>query len=281
MILLSHYQAKQILDAYTRGEKEILVSLDLGITTSTISREKNDFLFPDGQRLMVKLITKILGSPQVCFLVENNSIHKVQTFSEETNRFYKLVPVGPHSPPTVELSGIRMHVTKAMDTLEHTKRMIREISPVEGIVLDTCRGLGYTVIEALRVGAKQIVSLEKDPHVTEIAKYNPYSQELFDNPNIELIDKDATLAIKKFKSSHFSRILHDPPTISIAGELYSQQFYDELFRVLAPGGILYHYTGNPGSKVRGMDIVKNVSTRLKKSGFRKVEKAHYGVRAFK
>jgi ATP-dependent HslUV protease subunit HslV len=37
-------------------------------------------------------------------------------------------------------------------------------------------------------------------------------------------------------------------SLGIAGELYSQAFYDQLARVLKPGAPLFHYTGNPNAK---------------------------------
>ena len=45
--------------------------------------------------------------------------------------------------------------------------------------------------------------------------------------------------------SAFDAVLHDPPRFGIAGELYSQAFYDHLARVLKPRGVLFHYTGTP------------------------------------
>jgi len=44
---------------------------------------------------------------------------------------------------------------------------------------------------------------------------------------------------------------------------------------------LYHYTGNPGSRNRHINLVGNVSKRLKTAGFKNVQKAHYGVTALK
>ena len=281
MYIISHFQAKEILDGYVLQEDEIECSLDLGMSRVKIKRDENDFVLPDGQRIMVKLITKILGDQKVCYLLEENNIYKVSTFNEDTNKFYKLLPTGLNTPPTVEISGIRMHVTKSMHPGTDTRKKIKEISPVKGKVLDTCRGLGYTAIAALKAGARHIVCCEKDLGVTEIAKYNPYSKELFDNEQIELKTGDSFELVKKFKNNEFTRIIHDPPTISLAGTLYSGLFYTELYRILKPKGILYHYTGAPGSKKRNMDVPGNVTKRLKLAGFVHVKVAHFGIRAEK
>jgi predicted methyltransferase len=62
-------------------------------------------------------------------------------------------------------------------------------------------------------------------------------------------------------------VLHDPPRFGIAGELYSQAFYDQLARVLKRGGRLFHYTGQPNKLTSGRDVPNEVATRLRRAGF--------------
>ncbi|MDH4293444.1 MAG: SAM-dependent methyltransferase, partial [Betaproteobacteria bacterium] len=62
-------------------------------------------------------------------------------------------------------------------------------------------------------------------------------------------------------------VLHDPPRFGIAGELYSQVFYDELSRVLRRKGKLFHYTGTPNKLTSGRDVPGEVSQRLRRAGF--------------
>ena len=50
-------------------------------------------------------------------------------------------------------------------------------------------------------------------------------------------------------------VLHDPPRFGIAGELYSQSFYDQLARVLRPRGRLFHYTGTPNKLTSRRDVM--------------------------
>jgi predicted methyltransferase len=62
-------------------------------------------------------------------------------------------------------------------------------------------------------------------------------------------------------------VLHDPPRFGIAGELYSQAFYDQLARVLRRKGRLFHYTGAPNRLTTGRDVPAEVARRLQRAGF--------------
>ena len=62
-------------------------------------------------------------------------------------------------------------------------------------------------------------------------------------------------------------ILHDPPRFGIAGELYSQAFYDQVARVLKRKGRLFHYTGSPNKLTSGRDVPAEVMKRLRRAGF--------------
>ena len=180
----------------------------------------------------------------------------------------------------MEISGIRMHVTKEMTPMEDTKKKIESISPLKGIVLDTCMGLGYTAILASKY-ADFVFTCERDENVLEIAKFNPWSKELFDNKKINILNASIFNQIKIFKNGMFDAVIHDPPRLSLATELYSSEFYKQVFRVLKNNGKLYHYTGSPGSRNRKINLAGNVAKRLKQAGFKEIKKAHYGLKAIK
>ena len=72
--------------------------------------------------------------------------------------------------------------------------------------------------------------------------------------------------IKKLENNYFDGVLHDPPTVSFAPELYSQEFYAELLRVMKPGAKLYHYCPNPG-KTKGKEFFPAAIKRLENAGF--------------
>ena len=68
-------------------------------------------------------------------------------------------------------------------------------------------------------------------------------------------------------SQSVDAILHDPPRFGIAGELYSQVFYDQLARVLKRKGKLFHYTGTPNKLTSQRDVPNEVANRLRHAGF--------------
>ena len=83
---------------------------------------------------------------------------------------------------------------------------------------------------------------------------------------MEVVLEDAAKLLKELEDSSFDAVLHDPPRISVAGELYGLEFYRELYRVLRPGGRLFHYVGEPG-KHSNVSYVKGVKRRLEMAGF--------------
>jgi len=178
--------------------------------------------------------------------------------------YYRLLETAGY--PTLSIDGIRMHRTKDMKPEEDTKAKIRALNIRGGVVLDTCCGLGYTAIESAKY-ADKVVTVEKSPEVVEIAKQSSYSRELFNNGKITLVEGDVFNVIKEFSDEYFNYIVHDPPRLVFAGELYGGEFYRGLFRVLKPKGRMFHYIGSPGAKYRNRNIKKGVVRRLMDAGF--------------
>jgi predicted methyltransferase len=278
-VVLSYIQIQPILTARQRGEQSLAVSPDLGRSTVTVTLTPDGALFPGGERLSWQNIEKINKSHANCFTVEGESIKTIQVFSEYTNRTCSLVPT--RGTPTMLIAGFTMHRIVDIDPLQDTLKKVATISPVVGSVLDTATGLGYTAIEAART-AQHVVTIELDPGAQQIARLNPWSQELFDNPKITQMMGDAFEVVPTFADAYFDRIIHDPPVFSLAGELYSGAFYQQLFRVLKRGGRLFHYIGDLNSKSSGT-ISKGVLRRLQEAGFTRVVRRPeaYGVVAYK
>jgi hypothetical protein len=185
------------------------------------------------------------------------------------NRYYKLLPT--KGAPTLEIDGIRMHRTKNTTPEKDAKDKINVLGINHGIVLDTCMGLGYTAIEAINNGANKVITIELEPYVIRISEMNPWSQKLFNEPEIHMILSDSYHLLDSMEELRFNFIIHDPPRQRSSGHLYSKTFYEKLYRVLKHGGKLFHYTGEPRSRYRNVNIPRGVSKRLRTVGFKKIK----------
>lgn len=116
-------------------------------------------------------------------------------------------------------------------------------------------------LQQTRIAGKSTVETTLDlGHTTAVA-----TPGLFDNPNITQITADAYEWVETYPDHTFSIILYDPPTFSLAGDLYSADFYQQLHRLLKPKGRLFHYIGDPKSKF-GANTAKGVVRRLQDAG---------------
>jgi len=278
-IVLSYVQVAPLFEARQKGLDVAETSPDLGLTRVMVTITAEGVVFPGGERVDWQNLEKIRKSEVNCFIVEDNMVRSIQVFSEYTNRVCSLMPT--KGAPSMLIAGFVMHRIKDIDPMQDTLRKIASIKPVVGRVLDTATGLGYTAIEAAKT-AEQVVTIELDPGAQEIARLNPWSQPLFDNPKIEQIIGDAYEVVQTFEDESFARIIHDPPTFSLAGELYSGAFYRQLYRVLKRGGRLFHYIGDPSSKASG-GVTRGALRRLQEAGFTRVVRKPeaFGVVAYK
>jgi hypothetical protein len=278
-LVLSFIQAHTLLQARQQGLPNVTTSPDLGLTTADVELLPEAVAFPNGERLPWEQIAAIADDDVGCYVIEGGAAHKIQAFSEPFNRFYSLMPTT--GAPTMLIGGFPMHRIKETDPYRDTLAKVRALGKARGRVLDTTTGLGYTAIEMAR-SAEHVTTIELDPTTLEIARHNPWSRGLFENPAIEQRIGDAADVIPDLAEASFSRVLHDPPIFSLAGELYSGAFYAELYRVLKPGGRLFHYIGSPESKSGG-GVTRGVLRRLQQAGFRRVVRRAeaFGVVAYK
>jgi predicted methyltransferase len=266
MIVLSYVQAKELLAARRQGKASTSTSLDLNISRTDVELTSEGIGLPDNSSLVWKETEEIAKNENTCFVIENGSISKIQRFSERLNRFYSLKPT--EQAPTLLVSGIPMHRIKGVDPHEDTVRKIATLAPIYGRVLDTTTGLGYTAIEAAKTAAN-VLTVELDPTVLEIARSNPWSCALFESPKITQRIGNSTEVVPTLDPQSIDFVFHDPPTVSLGGELYSEAFYRALLRVLKRGGKLFHYVGNLDSKA-GSTVARGASRRLQEAGFVRV-----------
>jgi len=265
VILLTRPAARTIRDAAARSEASASASLDLGRTETVLTLDGDAVRLPDGQTLPVAALVEVDGNPGSVYTVLDDELEKVTWFSAETGKVYTLRATDGW--PALEISGILMHRIKDTDPKADAESKIATIAPVRGRVLETCCGLGYSAIHAAET-ADHVTVFEIDANVLDMARLNPYSTPLFrEDGNITVRNENVAEAITGIPDDAFDAIIHDPPTLAVAGDLYGDAFYRQLLRVLRPGGRLFHYTGDPGSRSRGQDLPGRVKQRLAALGF--------------
>lgn len=258
--ILSSAELRKIQEARNQNLSETEITLDLGLTRTKIKLSKNGFYYKN------KLISipKLRDDDHSCYLLIKDKLEKVQWFSEETKQIYKLVPTS--NRPILQISGTSMHKFPFVERIKADK--------LTGKIMDAGTGLGYTAIAASET-AEQIITVEFDQNVIEMQKLNPYSQELFKRKNIQRLNGDIVKVIKRFPDQEFDFIIFDTGTPRSSGEFFSQNNYQEAYRVLKSGGKLYHYL--PRHLIsHGRDFAGEVILRMKKAGFELVERNEEG-----
>ena len=262
-VVLSYYQANPLLAARRSGLDRVRTSLDLGMTETEARLEADRMWFSDGPTIEWSAVESVVRGEPMCFLIDGAGAAKIHRFSSTFNRPYSLMATS--GLPTLVNSGFTMHRIVGIDPGRDTHEKLRALGTPRGRVLDTTTGLGYTAAAAART-AEEVITIELDPLVLEIAELNPWSRELFENPRITRLVGDSSLLIEAFPDFAFSHVIHDPPTLSLAGDLYSGAFYRQVLRVLRHGGTLFHYVGNLESR-QGAMVGKGAMRRLRESGF--------------
>lgn len=255
--LLTAPVAQQLIAARDRCEPMVNLSLDLGKTTSTVQAGPDSWIWQD-QPFSYPTALK----ERTVYAWNGSGFDPVARFA---GSLIKLVPT-EWGPPTFEIDGIKMLPTSRTSPFEDARRKVALIRPRGKRVLDCCGGLGYFAHWCLNDMAAAVHSFEKNDSVLWLRRINPWSPG--DDPRLTLEHADIAAAIHTLPAQAFDAVLHDPPRFGIAGELYSQKFYDALARVITRGGLLFHYTGTPNKLTSGRDVPQEVMRRLQKAGFK-------------
>jgi hypothetical protein len=276
-IVISHFQAREMLAA--RHRQDVESSLDLGRSRMRLEVLTEGIRLTPNQGISWALLEEIAESDSTCFRVARGEAHPIRAYSEEFSKTFSLYPT--ESSPAMLISGFVMHRIKEVSPSEGAKKMVRALGKVRGRILDTATGLGYAAIEAAR-SADEVVTVELDPTARLMCRENPWSSELFSHPKIRLLLGPSERVIETFADGYFSALLHDPPAISVAGDLYGLEFYRQAHRVLGHRGRMFHYIGDPKSQF-GSRTTAGTVRRLHDAGFRKVTPVPdaFGVLAFK
>jgi predicted methyltransferase len=231
-------------------------SLDLDRSTTTVEVDESGWSW-QGQQFPWLQTCK----DRTIYYWNGSGFEPVSRF---TDALIKLVPT-QWGTPTFEIDGIKMLVTAKLSPWEDAQRKVGLIQPRGKAVLDTCGGLGYFAAWCLQGGAAQVSSFEKNPDVIWLRSLNPWSPQR--DARLTLTEGDIAEQIVSLSAASVDAVLHDPPRFGIAGELYSQAFYDQLARVIKRKGKLFHYTGTPNKLSSGRDLPSEVAKRLGRAGF--------------
>jgi hypothetical protein len=257
--------AQKIMAAIESRDKEICLSLDLNLSKRVWQIDSERLILDSLAAMDMENLKPIAASSGKIYAFENNCLFPVEVRS---NGYYKLVPTA--GAPTLEIDGIKMHRSKDMDPFTDAELKTKLVVRAGDQVLDTCGGLGYSALFAIKAGARQVISTEKSPEVIQLRNLNPWLTQM-DQTRLVFCHTDITRHMDTFEANQFNSVIHDPPRFTAAtGDLYGRLFYDALFRVMAPGARLFHYTGSPGRITAKDTFIKNTQKRLAQSGFSKV-----------
>jgi predicted methyltransferase len=245
-----------LLDAARTGAGEVECSLDLERSRTRVAVQAAEWVW-EGRRFPYLANAK---DRTIYYWAEG----AFQPLARFTTSLIKLVPT-EWGPPTFEIDGIKMLPTANVSPYADAERKVGLIQPRGKTVLDTCGGLGYFAAWCLRGPAHRVLSYEKNPDVIWLRSLNPWSPEV--GGALTLTQGDIAREIVALPDASVDAILHDPPRFGIAGELYSQTFYDQLARVLKRKGRMFHYTGAPNKLTTGRNVPNEVATRLRRAGF--------------
>ena len=162
----------------------------------------------------------------------------------------------------------------------YTEALEKYIKPLEikngDKILDFCFGLGYNSFLALNMFSNlEILALENDENILKEIENFPYpikinkTAEIYRNiykkrmikdkkGNILiLIFGDAKETVKKLNLEYFDNVLFDPFSFKKAPELWSEEIFSYMYKVLKRGG-----------KLATFSCAKVVRENMKKAGFR-------------
>lgn len=185
-------------------------------------------------------------------------------------------------PVTTDDGSLSLHSDEygqAMHTLSgaYTESLVKHVRPsgVLGLdqpeihVLDVGFGIGYNVLALLSEFARddrnrrlEIITLEKDPTPADMMERISFPGEtgrLFETVKrlcldeevrgekytVRMLTGDARRSVRLLEPTHFHTIFHDPYSPATNPELWTVDFFRELYRVAAEGCVLTTYSAAP------------------------------------
>jgi len=255
MYLLRPSDIRKVEDAVLARFDTVVISLDLGLTTITLSIDHGLVIAPDGTEFAMPSLKR---DEKTCFLYQDGEFKRIRFTGDETGQVYELAETAGR--PMLKVSATPFHKWDFIKRIEEDAAR----GLIKGTVLDVGTGLGYTAIAAAKT-AKRVITVEHDPHIIQLQTINPWSHPLVAE-NIEQIDGDVCDYIETVEPGSFDTIILDGGTPRSSGYFFSQRNYDGMRQALKRGGTLYHYLPDHGVQ-HGRDFPGEVISRIKKAGF--------------
>lgn len=111
-VILSYIQTRPLLEARERGQVVVETSIDLGISSTSVTLSAEGVRFANGELLDWADIEKISQSEVNCYTMSALGMQAIQTFSEETNRVCSLMPA--RGAPSMLIAGFVMHRSRRL-----------------------------------------------------------------------------------------------------------------------------------------------------------------------
>lgn len=282
-LFLSFTERNQLKSSLSRSlPQTIRLSFNLGISQDNINITQDKKILLVKDKIPLPPEKMLSADLRTILKYDGQSWSKWQYFDNRNQKYYKMIFINNKKPPTVEISGIKMHITRNGDPEQDTQNKIKQFRHLEGKILDTCTGLGYTAIAAAKFPeVNQVYTCEVDINMIRLCRENPWSQGLFHHGKIHLILTPIQNLVQKIPTNNIDYIIHDPPRFTLAGELYSENFYRNLYRILKTNGEIYHYTGDPNKRSRRFPLKKEIQKLFDKLGFTKTRQVYFGIWAKK
>jgi spermidine synthase len=140
-------------------------------------------------------------------------------------------------------NGLPVIATHNIEEVEETVHYAMCQRPRAQRVLLIAGGVSGTAREILKYGVAEVTYVELDPLIITVGRrFLPGS---FADPRIRVLNTDGRLFVKRTKET-FDVVILDvpPPSTSQINRFFTSEFFDEVKRVLAPGGVLAFSLGH-------------------------------------
>ena len=140
-------------------------------------------------------------------------------------------------------NGLPVIATHNIEEVEETVHYPMSQRPHAQRVLLIAGGVSGTAREILKYGVAEVTYVELDPLIVTVGRR--FLPESLADPRIRVLNTDGRLFVKR-TSETFDVVIVDvpPPSTSQINRFFTSEFFDEVKRALAPGGVLAFSLGH-------------------------------------